>query len=92
MFSGCGIACLTLVLLHVTSAWKSSPRVSFILGPPLAGKGTQASLLFEEFGTTHLSAGDLLRDERESGSETAELIESYINNNNSKVLDKQLNN
>ena len=74
----CLVKILVMFFLRMTSAWKSSPRVNFILGPPLAGKGTQASLLFEEFGTTHLSAGDLLREERESGSETADLIESYI--------------
>ncbi len=53
-------------------------HVSFILGPPLAGKGTQATHLVSEFGCVHLSAGDLLREERASGSELAETIESYI--------------
>ena len=32
----------------------------------------------EEFGFTHLSAGDLLRAERDTGSEVAELINNYI--------------
>ena len=30
------------------------------IAPPAAGKGTQASLLKEEFGLYHLSTGDLL--------------------------------
>lgn len=34
-----------------------------LLGPPASGKGTQAKKLVEQFGLTHLSAGDLLRDE-----------------------------
>lgn len=32
----------------------------------------------QEFGFVHLSAGDLLRAERDSGSPDGELIESYI--------------
>ena len=34
--------------------------------------------MFQEFGFVHLSAGDLLRAERASGSKDGDLIESYI--------------
>lgn len=58
----------------------SSPQfqVVFVLGGPGAGKGTQCTLLSERMSWTHLSAGDLLREERQSGSELAEMINSKI--------------
>ncbi len=54
------------------------PRVIFVLGGPGAGKGTQCGKLVKEFGFIHLSAGDLLRDERDSGSPDGEMIENFI--------------
>jgi UMP-CMP kinase len=56
------------------------PRVVFVLGGPGAGKGTQCEKLAKDFGMRHLSAGELLRQERLSGSADGELIESYIKN------------
>ena len=34
-----------------------------ILGPQGSGKGTQAKLIAEKFGLTHVSTGELLRKE-----------------------------
>ena len=53
-------------------------QVVFVLGGPGSGKGTQCGRIQERFGYVHLSAGDLLREEKESGSETAAMINSYI--------------
>lgn len=55
------------------------PIVTFVLGPPGSGKGTQCKLICDEFGFTHLSAGDLLRAERNCPeSKYGEMIEQHI--------------
>ncbi|KAH8247124.1 hypothetical protein KR032_009878 [Drosophila birchii] len=57
------------------------PKVVFVLGGPGAGKGTQCSKIVDRFQFTHLSAGDLLREERSrEGSKFGILIEEYIRN------------
>ena len=53
-------------------------QVVFVLGGPGSGKGTQCTRIKEYFGYEHLSAGDLLRAEKETGSEVAEMINTYI--------------
>ncbi|XP_030061713.1 UMP-CMP kinase [Microcaecilia unicolor] len=55
------------------------PVVVFVLGGPGAGKGTQCERIVQKYGHTHLSAGDLLRDERKKpDSQYGELIDTYI--------------
>jgi len=61
-----------------TVAHTPTPRIIFVLGGPGAGKGTQCGKLVKEYGFVHLSAGDLLRDERDSGSPDGEMIENFI--------------
>lgn len=51
----------------------------FILGGPGAGKGTQCSLLVEEFGFHHLSAGQLLRKFMARGGPEATRLSHMIN-------------
>ncbi|XP_055545161.1 UMP-CMP kinase [Wyeomyia smithii] len=59
----------------------AKPKVVFVLGAPGAGKGTQCEKIVHHFGYTHLSAGDLLREERNrEGSEYGALIEDNIRN------------
>ena len=53
--------------------------VVYILGGPGSGKGTQSAHLVEDYGFTHLSAGDLLREEQDrEGSEYGQMIKDYI--------------
>jgi UMP-CMP kinase len=53
--------------------------VVFVLGGPGSGKGTNCAKIVEKFGYVHLSAGDLLRAERATGSDLADMINTYIN-------------
>ena len=43
-------------------------KIYFVLGGPGSGKGTQCDKIVAKYGFTHLSTGDLLRDEVASGS------------------------
>ncbi|KAF8412825.1 hypothetical protein HHK36_000796 [Tetracentron sinense] len=52
--------------------------VVFVLGGPGSGKGTQCAKIVQNFGYTHLSAGDLLRAEIKSGSENGTMIQNMI--------------
>ena len=65
-------------VLEPTSPPSPAPGVVFVLGGPGAGKGTQSALIVEKYGYTHLSAGDLLRAERKSGSDQGKMIDEYI--------------
>jgi len=49
--------------------------VIWVLGGPGCGKGTQCERIVEKYGYTHLSSGDLLRDELKSGSDRAKTLD-----------------
>jgi adenylate kinase len=66
-------------------------NVIFVVGGPGSGKGTQCERIVKKYGYTHLSSGDLLREEVKSGSERGkqlnELMQKGLLVSNQTVLD-----
>jgi len=49
-----------------------------LLGPPGAGKGTQAEVIAEKLGLIHVSSGDLFRENIKNETELGKLAQGYI--------------
>lgn len=51
-----------------------------LLGPPGAGKGTQASSIVTEYGITHISTGDIFRHNIKNETELGKKVKAYLDN------------
>lgn len=52
--------------------------ILILLGPPGAGKGTQAKLLSQEYCIPHVSTGDMFRDHKARGTEIGKMIQAVM--------------
>lgn len=53
-------------------------RFIVLLGPPGAGKGTQAQRISHELGLAHISSGDIFRENLKKQTELGKLAKGYI--------------
>ena len=51
-----------------------------IMGPPGAGKGTQAANIVTKYGVCHISTGDMFRSAIKNGTEMGKLAQKYMEN------------
>ena len=50
-----------------------------LLGPPGAGKGTQAKKISEKYNILHISTGDIFRENIKNGTELGKKAQEYMN-------------
>ena len=50
-----------------------------LLGPPGAGKGTQAVRIVEKYNVPHISTGDIFRENIKNGTELGKKAQEYMN-------------
>jgi adenylate kinase len=55
------------------------PTYIVLLGPPGAGKGTQAEILAEKLELPHISSGDIFRENIKNGTELGKLAQTFMN-------------
>jgi adenylate kinase len=53
--------------------------ILILLGPPGAGKGTQAKLLSAEYRIPHISTGDMFREHSAAGTELGRRVKALMN-------------
>lgn len=54
------------------------PTYIVLLGPPGAGKGTQAEILADKFNLPHISSGDIFRENIKKDTELGKLAQTFM--------------
>ena len=58
-----------------------------LLGPPGAGKGTQAERLVSKYNLVYIATGDILRSAIKSGSPLGKQAQEYMEKDNRAPMD-----
>ncbi|NGX37436.1 MAG: adenylate kinase [Chlamydiae bacterium] len=70
------------LLLLMANLQATQKQVVILLGPPGAGKGSQATLVKEKMKIPHISTGDLLRENIKNGTALGKSAKSIIDEGN----------
>jgi adenylate kinase len=54
------------------------PKTVLLLGPPGAGKSTQAAGMVDRLGYAYVNSGDLMRDEVRAGTATGRAVQAHL--------------
>ncbi len=69
---------LLLIVFFMANLQATQTQVLILLGPPGAGKGSQATLIKEKMEIAHISTGDLLRENIKDGTELGKKAKGYM--------------
>lgn len=69
---------ILLLILFMANLQATQTTVLILLGPPGAGKGSQATLIKEKMEIAHISTGDLLRENIKDGTELGKKAKGYM--------------
>jgi adenylate kinase len=64
--------------MHNTETGRTDARRVILIGPPGAGKGTQAHLIASELAVPHISTGDLFRHHVGEGTEWGQRAKTHL--------------
>jgi adenylate kinase len=65
-------------MIPVNQRYVHPPLNVILFGPPGSGKGTQAKHLVKAHGFTHVSTGDILREETRTNTALGRLASGYM--------------
>ncbi len=66
-------------ILSMAQLKAKQTQVIILLGPPGAGKGSQAALIKKKMSVAHISTGDLLRENIKRGTALGQKVKSFMN-------------